>query len=106
VAGTYLYEFAWQPPTFDGRLGACHVSELPFVFDNLDDPAFAPLLGTALPQQLADTMHAAWVSFARTGDPGWARYEPERRTTMRFDLHSVPVDDPRPAERELWDGYR
>ena len=25
----------WQPPTFDGRLGACHTAEIPFVFDNL-----------------------------------------------------------------------
>lgn len=106
LAATYLYEFGWQPPTFDGRLGACHASELPFVFDNLDDAQFVPLLGDALPQQLADTMHAAWVAFASTGDPGWNRYDTERRTTMRFDTESGPVDDPRSAERVLWDGCR
>ena len=36
AGATYIYEFAWQSPTFDGRIGACHAMELPFVFDNLD----------------------------------------------------------------------
>ena len=35
-AGTFMYEFAWPSPAFDGRLGACHALEIPFVFDTLD----------------------------------------------------------------------
>ncbi|MFE4628170.1 carboxylesterase family protein [Streptomyces mirabilis] len=50
AGGTHLYEFAWRPPTFDGRLGACHATELPFVFDNLHDQGFTNLIGTAPPQ--------------------------------------------------------
>ncbi|CCH31283.1 carboxylesterase/lipase family protein [Actinosynnema sp. NPDC047251] len=103
---THVYEFAWRPPTFDGRLGACHSLEIPFVFDNLADPAVAPLLGDGPPQDLADTVHAAWVSFVTTGDPGWPEYDTARRATMVFDTPSTVVDDPRPHARALWDGKR
>jgi carboxylesterase type B len=49
-------------------------------------------------------MHGAWVRFATTGDPGWPRYDLERRATMRFAVPSTVVDDPRPTERRVWDG--
>jgi carboxylesterase type B len=102
---TYMYEFAWRSPQFDGRLGACHALEIPFVFDTLGEGT-EPLLGPAPPQQLADTMHAAWIAFATSGDPGWPTYELTRRATMRFDTTSALVDDPRSTERALWDGRR
>ncbi len=50
-------------------------------------------------------MHRAWVSFVRDGNPGWPPYG-TARTVMRFDEVSAEVDDPRPAERELWAGVR
>lgn len=58
------------------------------------------------PQELSRAMHAAWVAFATTGDPGWPRYEPVRRATMRFDTASRVVEDPRKWERALWEGLR
>ena len=102
---TYMYEFAWRSPQFAGLLGACHGLEIPFVFDTLAN-GMEPLIGSDPPQSLADTMHAAWVSFATTGDSGWPQYDLDRRATMRFDTTSAVVDDPRSAERELWDGAR
>ena len=104
TAGTYMYEFAWASP----NLGAVHALEVPFVFDSLSQDArlFGPLLGENPPQELADTMHAAWVSFATTGDPGWPKYDLDRRATMRFDTTSQVVDDPRSWERNLWEGVR
>jgi para-nitrobenzyl esterase len=102
---TYMYEFAWRSPQLSGRLGACHGLEIPFVFDTLGNET-EPLLGTNPPQQLADTLHAAWVAFASRGDPGWPKYELSRRATMRFDTTSEVVDDPRSAERALWEGLR
>ena len=104
ASGTYMYEFAWPSP----GLGAVHALEIPFVFDTLnkDAPLFGPMLGGHPPQALADTMHAAWVSFATNGDPGWPRYELGRRATMRFDTTSAVVEDPRPWERALWEGIR
>ena len=102
---TYMYEFAWRSPQFAGLLGACHGLEIPFVFDTLAN-GMEPLMGSDPPQALADTMHAAWVSFAATGDSGWPQYDLDRRSTMRLDTTSAVVDDPRSAERELWRGAR
>jgi para-nitrobenzyl esterase len=108
-AGTFMYEFAWPSPAFGGRLGACHALELPFVFDTFDkgrEQMMGGALGDDPPQHLADTMHAAWVRFARDGDPGWPRYDLERRAVMRFDTNSSVIEDPYAWERELWAGVR
>ena len=101
---TYMYEFAWAAP----GLGAVHALEVPFVFDTLgaDAPLFGPLIGDTAPQALADAIHAAWVSFAARGDPGWPTHGPDRRATMRFGTDSRVVDDPRAWERALWHGLR
>lgn len=43
-AATFMYEFAWPSPAFNGALGACHGLEIGFVFDTLDkgvDPGIA-----------------------------------------------------------------
>lgn len=103
-ARTYMYEFGWPAP----GLGAVHAVEVPFVFDTLDKESrlFGPLLGANPPQELADAMHAAWISFAATGDPGWPGYDPARRTTMLFDTESRVIHDPRAWERTLWEGIR
>ncbi|NKY31833.1 carboxylesterase/lipase family protein [Nocardia speluncae] len=100
---TYLYEFAWRSPQFDGQLGACHFLEVPFVFDRLHDRRMQWITGPNPPQQLADLMHRTWVQFAHTGRANWAPYETTRRTTMRMDLRPAAVDDPYP-NRHLWDG--
>ncbi|GAA1062080.1 carboxylesterase/lipase family protein [Agromyces bracchium] len=105
-ARTYMYEFAWPSP----GLGAVHALEIPFVFDTLspDTPLFGPMLGPTPPRALADEMHGAWVAFATSGDPGehWPRYDVELRATMRFDVESRIVVDPRAWERDLWAGIR
>ncbi|WP_329115759.1 carboxylesterase/lipase family protein [Streptomyces sp. NBC_01465] len=109
VPGSHVYEFAWCSPQFGGRLGACHASELAFVFDNLADPGYAAMIGDRAPQALADAVHGAWVAFATTGDPGWEPYDTATRTTMVFGDGAVlaaPESDPRAAERQLWDGVR
>lgn len=88
-AGTYVYEFAWRPDALDGQLGACHTMELPFVFDIVDLPELHgpnALLGTTSPPAgLAAGMHAAWVRFAATGQPGWQSYGPAAFPVHRFE---------------------
>ncbi len=109
---TYMYEFSWRSPQCNGRLGACHALEIAFVFDNLAQPENVPLGGSAPPQRLADAMHAAWVAFARDGQPGaagmraWPRYDLSRRATMRFESEPQIVEDPGAATRMVWDGIR
>ncbi|KAF5571327.1 carboxylesterase 2 [Fusarium pseudoanthophilum] len=101
-ASTYMYEFAWQSPQMGGRLGASHSLEIPFVFDTLG-LGTEPLLGPTPAQELADTMHRAWVAFAMTGDPGWPKYDASRRSTMHFDAVSRAVDNPLDKKINLWD---
>jgi para-nitrobenzyl esterase len=103
---SYLYEFNWGSPLYDGRLGACHALDVEFVFDTLGVEGGGPMWGADPPQQLATAMHGAWVEFARTGSPGWGAYEPGERITMVFDETSAAVRDPRPAQRAVWDGIR
>ena len=108
-AATYMYEFAWPSPALGGRLGACHAIEIPFVFDTLDlrhRQMMGGALGENPPQELADAMHRAWIGFATRGDPGWPRYDLDRRAVQRFDVASSVVDDPYARERALWEGVR
>ncbi|MFE2145200.1 carboxylesterase/lipase family protein [Streptomyces sp. NPDC059456] len=72
-ASSFLYEFVW--PSGIPGLGACHALELGFVFDALHVPESSWLAGPDAPQELADRMHAAWVRFAVTGNPGWAAWD-------------------------------
>jgi para-nitrobenzyl esterase len=100
---TYAYEFAWQQsPAFDGRYGAAHFLEVPFLFDQLDDPAFAPQVGPDAPADLGRSLRRSWIRFATTGDPGWSRYD-ERRPVMVFDTSCRIEPDPRERHRAAWD---
>jgi len=104
-SATFMYEFAWRSPQFDGRLGACHGLEITFVFDAHSE-ATEPVCGAHPPRSLTNAMHSAWVAFAATGDPGWPRYDLKDRATMRFDTVSKLVGDLRSMERTLWEGVR
>ncbi|WP_205198426.1 carboxylesterase/lipase family protein [Aeromicrobium sp. YIM 150415] len=99
----HSFQFAWNPPTYEGMLGACHTLEIPFVFDTLRDPWGRALRGADAPQSLADEMHAAWVAFVRDGDPGWPEYG-DRRRVRRLDVSSTTVEDPLALTRQIWDG--
>jgi len=105
TAATFAYEFAWQSPQYNGRLGACCGLDVPFVFDTLGE-ATEPLTGPNPSQPLADTMHAAWVAFALDGDCGWPKYDLDRRATMRFLIAPEVVDDPWSLARRLREGTR
>ncbi|MFG2772223.1 carboxylesterase/lipase family protein [Streptomyces sp. NPDC048350] len=107
----WAYQFDLPTPAHDGRLGAAHCLELPFVFDNFDQWAHAPFvtgLDPAVRDGLARTMHRAWIAFARTGDPNhpempaWDPYDRESRTTMRFDSVVTAVGDLAGDSRRLY----
>ncbi len=97
-AATYFYEFAWgQPP-----LGAAHSVEIPFVFNNLAVAADDEVIGPNPPQDLADDMHATWVRFAATGDPGWPAFDDSRPVRI-FGAGGGSIErDPRGDERAIW----
>jgi para-nitrobenzyl esterase len=109
LGGTYLYEFAWPSPAFGGMLGACHGLELGFVFDTLDTPGLIGpqgLVGEDPPVELARRVHQTWITFAATGDPGWPPFSTQQRQVMRINTTSEILNDPRPFERQAWDGVR
>ena len=111
-AQTWMYHFTWESRAFNGSLKSTHALEIPFAFDNLDRGGVDVFLGEGpSPQHVADSMHAAWTSFIRTGDPGtdtlsWPAYESEHRTTMVFGDQTAVTDDPNGTEREAWAGRR
>ncbi|MBE1462500.1 hypothetical protein [Kibdelosporangium phytohabitans] len=46
------------------------------------------------------------LSFAATGNPGWAPYEPSRRTTRVYDTTSTVGPYPEERSREIWHDQR
>jgi len=98
TAPTYVYEFAWESPVRDLR--AAHALELGFVFDRLRDPEAQRLAGADAPQALADEMHAAWISFITTGDPGWPVFG-QGRLTRLFDTRTSTVAQRRTEALDL-----
>jgi para-nitrobenzyl esterase len=57
------YELGWRTNAFDGRPGAYHVLDIPFVFDTLATEHALEMTGEGAPQELADAMHGEWVEF-------------------------------------------
>jgi para-nitrobenzyl esterase len=105
TGSTFAYVFAWQSTALNGRLGATHIVDVPFAFDNITPQLQAGnlLLGpTPPPRHIAQTMHAAWCEFIATGSPGWKPYEQTHRATMTLDEHSTLATDPYAAERAAW----
>ncbi|MFB7493493.1 carboxylesterase/lipase family protein [Streptomyces sp. NPDC056161] len=97
---SYVYEFAWPSNLPD--LGACHALELGFVFDTGDIPESRKLAGEGGPQELSDLMHAAWVRFVATGDPGWQAWDDTHPVRILGDGDPHTAHGPRDAELALW----
>lgn len=107
----HAYCFTWESPGFGGLLGACHAIELPFVFGALSLPGGEQFVGTGPEaERLSERTMDAWLAFARSGDPGhaglpaWPAYDAPRRATQELGRECGVHDDPRAAERALWDG--
>lgn len=98
----WAYSFAWKSDAANGRLGAAHSVDLPFVFKTLhkDSDRVKNTVGANPPDSLAEAMHGAWVRFATEGTPGWTPFDTGKRMTMRFNTESGEVSDPWKTERE------
>ena len=106
---TYMYLFTWASSADEGRVGSCHALELPFVFGNLQTP-LGRLADSDRPGAagLAERMQDAWISFARSGDPGhpglppWPAYRAGIRPTMELGPECRALEAPMEAERLFW----
>jgi para-nitrobenzyl esterase len=102
----WLYELDWPTPVDGGKWESPHSLDLAFVFDNVARSESMVGRGSE-PGALADQMSAAWLAFARTGNPNnkaapsWAPFRPPERATMVFNVKSRAVNDFRGDERQL-----
>jgi len=106
---TYNYLFTWPSPVFDGKLGAMHGLETPFIFNQLDHPEFKPLVGPNPDLDLSNKMMGAWTSFASNGNPNtdklsrWPTYDVNSRATMIFGKKVEVLNAVFDQERSVWD---
>jgi para-nitrobenzyl esterase len=103
-APVYQYYFTWQSPMLEDA-GAWHTAELAFCFDNTKR-CEQGTGNTPEAQALASKMAAAWVNFAKTGNPSqpgltWTPSDPNRCQTMVFDDHCRMQDDPEGELRRI-----
>jgi len=108
---TFMYLFDWQSPLMEGRLGACHAIDIPFVFDSLGSQFGKAFVGEdADAAVLGGQTMRAWLEFTRTGMPAhdalgaWPAYDVERRRTMYLARHCELRTDPMGVQRAFWDG--
>jgi para-nitrobenzyl esterase len=77
-AGATAYEFRFgyvsASDKANGKRGAEHASEIPFVFDTL--PAISSASPSALDMKVAGALNSYWANFAKTGDPNGSGLAP------------------------------
>lgn len=101
-ANVWAYDFAWQSPVLGQSgavIGAAHTTDVPFVFKTFKAPKAIATNGRHAPTSLADTMHGAWATFAKTQTAPWTTFNLGKRRAMRFDVQSTEVADPWAFER-------
>ena len=98
-APAFAYRYDWETPEGGGHMRSPHTIEIQFVFNNIK--IAGPLI-SKMPEAhaLAEKTSAAWVAFARTGDPNtpklpkWPAYSALSRDTMLFNNDCRVVSDP------------
>lgn len=107
-APAWVYQVDWKSPRDGGVWGAPHTIDIGLVFGTLD--ARGSIVGTGPDSAaMSNAMSDAFIAFAHTGNPNcaaipaWEPYTLPRRQTMVFNTPaSAMADDPRGAERELF----
>jgi para-nitrobenzyl esterase len=99
TAPAFFYRFDWETPEGGGHMRSPHTIEIQFVFNNI------ALGGSLISQRrdayaLAEKVSAAWMAFARTGNPNvpqlprWPAYTAGNRDTMLFNTTCGVAQDP------------
>jgi para-nitrobenzyl esterase len=101
---TYLWE--WVSPAYDAKFGAVHAMDVAASFHNERDAIVGS--GGRRAQLMCDALAAAWVNFAKAGDPNnqfvphWPRFDAKHRSTMVFGDPTRVVNDPYGEIRAFW----
>jgi para-nitrobenzyl esterase len=102
-APAYLYRFDWETPVAP-HMKTPHAIEIPFVFDNIAKSK-ATTGDAPETHALAAKVSAAWMAFAKTGNPNtpqlpqWPAYSALGRDTMVVNHVSRVVKDPDREQR-------
>ena len=107
TAPVFMYLFTWETDYYGDLFRACHVLEIPFVFDNVDDVNITG--GRFDKYELVESVSESWIAFARNGNPNlpgipkWNPYSAENRSTMILDVSCRVEVDPYREELDVWE---
>ncbi|WP_433207929.1 carboxylesterase/lipase family protein [Nocardia sp. CA-107356] len=99
-----LYELAWS---FNSEQGASHCLDFLLIFGTLS-PDEVRAHRSAHPNaaneitQVGHHMRTDWVSFATSGKPDWAPYDPQTRTTRVYNAEPTTQPYPEERSRRIW----
>jgi para-nitrobenzyl esterase len=106
-APVFVTWFHWQPPLFDGRIGAFHCVDISFWFYNTD-VMLTHSGGGPRPKALSTKMASSLVQFMKTGDPNgtgltpWPKYTTANGEVLILDDTCAVKNDPdREARKAL-----
>ncbi len=106
---TFMYLFDYASPALDGKLGACHSLDVPFLFGTtgVSDEMKRLCGDTHLVRCLAEVIHDSFVAFTKDGSPAnvmfdWPGYDRAQRSTMRLGMESHLERAPMDKERAFW----
>jgi len=100
-----------EVPPLD-RMGACHGSDLPYVWTDPNDSgaSYFPGLNSHVDRQMAEILQAAIAGFVHTGRPDsdlsarWSPYNAKDRVVFRLSPASAFDRDPGAELRHSWGG--
>jgi len=104
----WTYELCWG---YNREHGASHGLDFLLVFGTLgvDDVHSHP---SAVPNAADEVvrvsyhMRTDWASFATTGNPGWAPYDPTTRSTRVYNADPITQPYPEERSRRIWCTHR
>ncbi len=102
----YFFQFNWDR----GLFGACHASDIPFVFGNTETVGQFLTGGGQQASRLSTIVQSCWTAFARSSNPStdrvgsWSPFTADSRKVMIFDETCAMEDDPFAETLPLWKG--
>lgn len=106
----FIYHFGYVPVAMQERMryGAGHGSEVPFVFNTLNERWGNPEI-VPEEQELAKIMNTYWANFAKTGNPNsdqlpnWSQYNIQDNQVLDIELNGkvTSKSDPRKARLDV-----
>ncbi|AVT33707.1 carboxylesterase [Plantactinospora sp. BC1] len=101
----WLSELCWG----HGPGGAAHTLDALLVFGTADIFGEVTTAGSAKVEEyrrLSELMRTEYLTFAATGDPGWSRFDPDRRATRIYGTDPSVRPYPEQRSQAIWSGHR